>query len=417
MSPIPFGLRDDHLRRQAIPRARPRQYVAVALRKRENSRPRRVLVSGDEFHASLALVRGLRAGGYLPVLAVALRGTYASRSRAIAAVVYVPHAHDTPAAFAEALARAAIDLEVDAILPGTEASLMALAQRRDSLPCELGAPAPEVVDLATDKGRVLALAATSGLDTPPSIVASPAELAARADEISYPAILKPLRTRLELGDSRLAYYKACRVADDDELRAALDGLPEADWVVQPYLDGGLSAVSGVAWEGRLACPVHQISRRIWPPHVGYSSYAETVAADPDLESRVASLLEEIGWSGLFQAQFLRAADGRRFLIDFNPRAYGSLALAVHAGANLPALWAALVLGTTPPPMRYRPGVRYRLEHNDLRAIARTGRDGDIRRALAALLPRPRTAHAIFSLRDPGPLLTTAEKLLAARGNE
>jgi predicted ATP-grasp superfamily ATP-dependent carboligase len=376
-----------------------------------------VLVSGDEFHASLALVRALRAGGYLPLLAVGVRSSYASRSRAVAAVAYVPQAHDTPVAFVEALVRAAVDLEADAILPGTEASLIALAQRRESLPCAVGVPALEVVDLATNKERVLALAAASGLDTPPSILARPAELAARAEEIGYPAVLKPLRTRLELGDSRLAYYTARRIASADELRAALDGLPDADWVVQPYLSGQLSAVSGVAWEGRLVCAVHQITHRIWPPDVGYSSYAETVAADGDLESRVASLLQEIGWSGLFQTQFLGAPDGRRLLIDFNPRAYGSLALAVRAGANLPALWAALVLGALPPPMRYRPGVRYRLEHNDLRAVARTVREGDIRGVLAALLPRPRTAHAVFSLRDPRPMLTTAEKLLALRRNE
>jgi predicted ATP-grasp superfamily ATP-dependent carboligase len=376
-----------------------------------------VLVSGDEFHASLALVRALRAGGYLPILAVGVRGSYASRSRAVAAVAQVPQAHDTPAAFVEATVRAAVDLEADAILPGTEASLIALAQRRGALPCPVGVPAPEVVDLATNKERVLALAAASGLDTPSSILAPPAELTARAEEISYPAVLKPLRTRLEVGDSRLAYYTARRIATADELRAALDGLPQADWVLQPYLKGGLSAVSGVAWEGRLVYAVHQITHRIWPPYVGYSSSAETVAADSDLESRVASLLQEIGWSGLFQAQFLGAPDGRRLLIDFNPRAYGSLALAVRAGANLPALWAALVLGAPPPPLRYRPGVRYRLEHNDLRAVARTVRDGDLRGGLAALLPRPRTAHAIFSLRDPRPLLTTAEKLLALRRDE
>jgi predicted ATP-grasp superfamily ATP-dependent carboligase len=376
-----------------------------------------VLVSGDEFHASLALVRALRAGGYLPILAVGVRGSYASRSRAVAAVAYVPQAHDTPAAFVEELVRAAVDFEADAILPGTEASLIALAQRRESLPCAVGVPPSEIVDLATNKDRVLALAAASGLDTPPSMLAPPAELAARAEEISYPAVLKPLRTRLEVGESRLAYYTARRIATADELRAALDGLPEADWVLQPYLNGRLSAISGVAWEGRLVCAVHQITHRIWPPYVGYSSYAETIAADSDLESRVASLLGEIGWSGLFQAQFLGAPDGRRLLIDFNPRAYGSLALAVRAGANLPALWAALVLGAPPPPTRYRPGVRYRLEHNDLRAVARTVRDGDTRGMLAALLPRPRTAHAIFSLRDPRPLLTTAEKLLALRHNE
>ncbi len=348
----------------------------------------------------------------MPYLAVTLRGTYASRSRAVAAVIYVPHAEDSPGEFVEALSRAAAELEIDAVLPGTEASLIALASQRESLPCRLGAPAAAIVDLATDKERVLVLAASFGMDTPPSTVATPARLAAQAEKIDYPAILKPTHTRLALEDSRLAYYKARRVGNADELCAALEGLPNTEWVVQPYMDGRLSAISGVAWEGRLVCAVHQISHRIWPPDVGYSSYAETVPADPLLESRVAHLLREIGWSGLFQAQFLCTADGRRFLIDFNPRAYGSLALAVRAGANLPAMWAALVLGMPLPQVRYRPEVRYRLEHNDMRAAARRMRGGDMAEALAALLPRRRTAHAVFSLRDPRPLLTTAEKLLA-----
>jgi predicted ATP-grasp superfamily ATP-dependent carboligase len=388
----------------------------VPIRKRERSPPRRLLVTGDEFHASLAFVRALRAAGYQTSLAVAPRGTYASRSRSVAAVVRVPHAEDTPVTFVEAIARAGAALEIDAVLPGTEASLIALSRSRESLPFAVGAPPRETVDLATNKGRVLELAAKAGLDTLPSIAATPSELATRAEEIAYPAILKPLRTRLEVGDSRLAYYKARRVATPAELRAALDGLPEAEWVTQPYLAGELSAVAGVAWQGRLVCSVHQVARRIWPPDVGYSSYAETVEIDRELESNITRLLAEIGWSGIFQAQFLRGAD-RRFLIDFNPRVYGSLALAVRAGANLPAVWAALVLGTTAPLVRARPGVRYRLEHNDLRAIARRARDGGILEALIALAPRRRTAHAIFSLHDPGPLLTTTEKLLDRRGRD
>jgi predicted ATP-grasp superfamily ATP-dependent carboligase len=377
----------------------------------------RLLVSGDELHASLALVRALRSAGYMPYLAIAPRGTYASRSRSVAGVVPVPHAEDSPAAFVQAMARAADALEPQAILPGTEASLIALAKRREALACALGAPPAAIVDLATDKGRVLEMAAKQGIETPPSMVARTSELAARAEEVDYPAILKPLRTRIELSDTRLAYYKAQRVRTASELRTLVQQLPHSDWVVQPYLSGGLSAICGVAWEGQLISAVHQVSHRIWPLDVGYSTYAETVPADPELEARLAALLAEIGWSGLFQAQFLGGADRGRFLIDFNPRAYGSLALAVRAGANLPALWAELVLGGSPTRPHYRPGVRYRLEHNDVRALIAGLRGGDISGTLAALVPRPRTVHAVFSLRDPGPLVTTAQKLLSLRAHD
>jgi predicted ATP-grasp superfamily ATP-dependent carboligase len=325
----------------------------------------------------------------------------------------VPSAEETPRVFVDAIARAAAELKVDAVLPGTEASLIAVSRWRDSMPCAVGAPPPDIVELATNKEMVLSIARAAGLATPTSIVGLPAELVGRVSEFRYPAILKPLRTRLQVGGERLAYYKARRIADAQEMATALEGLPAVDWVVQPYIEGRLGAIAGVAWEGQIVCAVHQLSRRIWPPHVGYSSYAETVPPEVDLESRVARVIEEIGWSGLFQAQLMRPRDGRPVLIDFNPRPYGSLALAVAAGANLPAVWASLVLGRRPPVVGYQPGVRYRLEHNDVRAIMKSLCERDLR-AFSALWPQPRTAHAVFSLRDPGPLLTTAEKLVAMR---
>lgn len=365
----------------------------------------------DDFHASLAVVRGLRAGGFRPVAAVGRPHAYVSRSRAVAAVTHVPDPEQAPDDFVDSVARAAEQFETEAILPASEASLLALARRRRSLPARLGSPAAEAVELATDKARVLALAAACDLPGPPSTVAPPAVLAERAASFRYPAIVKPHRSRLEISDHRLAHYDARRIQSPEQLCEALAGLPPNDWIVQPYLDGKLCAVGGVAWDGRLVSAVHQVSHRIWPRDAGYSSFAETVPPDSRLESRLAKLLAAIGWSGIFQAQMICAADGGRTLIDFNPRAYGSLALALRAGANLPALWAGLVLGRMPAPVSYRAGVRYRLEHNDVRAIVALLRDGRVISGLSALRPRPRTAHGIFSLRDPGPVLVSAQKIV------
>ncbi len=379
--------------------------------------PSRLLVSGDDFHASLALVRALAASGHVVSLAVAPRRTYASRSRAVASVRHVPDAEREPGAFVKAISYAAAELGVDAVLPGTEASLIALAAGAGQMPCPVGVPGPQIVELATDKRRVLGVASECGLQTPHSVAGEPDELRARSEQFRYPAVLKPSRSRFELDGAGLVYHKARTVKESRELQAALDKVPDAEWVVQPYIDGGLCAVAGVAWEGKLVGAVHQRSWRIWPPDVGYSCYAATVPPDRQLEDRLALLLHEIGWSGIFQAQLLANRDGSRYLIDFNPRAYGSLALAVRAGANLPAAWAARVLGASSPRISYRSGIHYRLEHNDVRAIVRILREGQLGSALRAVVPRPATAHAVFSARDPGPMLTSAEKLLARRRPE
>jgi predicted ATP-grasp superfamily ATP-dependent carboligase len=169
-------------------------------------------------------------------------------------------------------------------------------------------------------------------------------------------------------------------------------------------------VAGVAWRGELVCAVHQRSLRIYPPEAGISAFAETVPRDAELERGVGALLSQLRWSGLFQAQFLHRADGGAYLIDLNPRAYGSLALAIAAGANLPAIWAQLLLGGQPSTPDYRPGVGFRSEERDAGALAAAigRRDWAAVRDTFAL--RRGTAHAVFSLRDPLPFLLSIRRL-------
>jgi predicted ATP-grasp superfamily ATP-dependent carboligase len=200
----------------------------------------------------------------------------------------------------------------------------------------------------------------------------------------------------------MRYFQAQRIETAAQLRESLADAPPGPWVVQPYLTANLCAIGGVAWQGSLVCAVHQIAHRIWPPDAGYSSYAETVPADEQLEQATQKLLEELQWSGVFQLQFMRTRSDSYF-IDFNPRIYGSIALAIAAGRNLPAIWADLVLGKEPKITGYRSGVRYRVEHNDARAILRLFRQGAAGVGAKALLPRRNTVHGVVSLRDPGPL--------------
>jgi predicted ATP-grasp superfamily ATP-dependent carboligase len=204
-----------------------------------------------------------------------------------------------------------------------------------------------------------------------------------------------------------------RAANEVELSAALERLPGDEVLVQPYLDGRLAAVCGVAWKGRVICAVHQIARRIWPPYVGISAYAETVPRDEELEEGVSHILASLGWSGIFQLQFLRT-DRHAYLIDINPRIYGSLALAVAAGLNLPALWVELLMGGKPTPGSYRIGVRYRSEERDLQAVLRALLTGPRLEGLLALVPRPNTTHAILRADDPLPALASLGKLRSSR---
>jgi predicted ATP-grasp superfamily ATP-dependent carboligase len=187
--------------------------------------------------------------------------------------------------------------------------------------------------------------------------------------------------------------------------------------VQEFLDGHLMAYAAVTTAGgrQVAAQSMQVASRVWPPGAGASCRAVSVPVDPELAGRAAALLAALGWFGLAELQFLLPADGIPRLIDLNGRFYGSLALAVRAGANLPAVWAALATGRLDEPVEpvtAAAGVRYCWWEGDLRRAFLERRGGVVRDLTDAMYAGLGAVHSIASWRDPAPALTQARRLLA-----
>ncbi len=371
-----------------------------------------VLVSGGEHVGTLAAVRALRDAGYEPWVAVSTRGAYAARSRAAAGAIEVPDPAEDDEGFAAALAGAARRIEASVVLPGTEAGLLALSERTGEFPADtaLGVCPSGVVLRATDKALLARLSSAAGLAAPPTIALDAREAPERELPFPFPAVVKPPRSELRTPEGAIRHAGARRVDSPEELRSALAALPAGRGLVQPYLAGCLASLAGVFWDGRILGAVQSVADRIWPEHCGTMSYATTVPLDVRLTASVGDLLGALGWKGLFQVDFIDRG-GSCVLIDLNPRIYTSLAIATAAGLNLPAIWVDLLRGRRPVGVgAYRLGVRYRHDEDDARALLALWRRGSRRTALRGSLPRRRTVHAVFSIRDPLPLLTTVAKL-------
>jgi biotin carboxylase len=372
----------------------------------------RVLVTGSEHPAGLAGLRALHRAGFETWAAVQSRRCLGARSRAAAGLVDVPDPRAAPAEFAQTLAAAAERIGAAAVLPGTEAALLALAGREGIFPPSVAVgTAPErTLRRATDKTALALLSLRAGLDVPPTRVVAAGD-PVTSEGIEFPAVVKPLRSELSTGGG-LQRFEASRVKSRLELDRALAELPDEAGLVQPYIEGRLISANGVAYEGRLYGANQHVVHRVWPYRCGQAVYAETIPMTPGRERAVATLVQELGWSGVFNLQLIER-DGRSYVIDLNPRFYVSLTLAVAAGVNLPAIWTALLLGRRVEPVRpYRTGVRFRQEKGDPRAILAEIRTGNMR-AARDLLPRRHTAHALFSARDPRPALSIAGDAAAA----
>jgi ATP-grasp in the biosynthetic pathway with Ter operon len=320
----------------------------------------------------------------------------------------VPDARLDPAGFAAELAEGVERSSARAVLPGTEGALLALSANAALFDDDvaLGICSPAITAGATDKVATLAEAAEAGIEVLSAEVRG-VETASDTADVRYPVIVKPLRSELPV-DGELRRYETRRAGDHAELTLALAGLPDGVGIVQKYVDGRIKTVNGVAWQGEIVAEVHKEGLRTWPAGCGPVSYAQTISMDPLLSEQARALMARLGWSGIFNLQFIESGTDR-FLIDVNPRFYTSLALAVAAGMNLPAIWLDLLLGKRPEVGAYRVGVRFRSE-DDLRSLAHEFVAGDRLAALAGLLPQPGTAHGILTLRDPRPGLSYLRRL-------
>jgi predicted ATP-grasp superfamily ATP-dependent carboligase len=356
----------------------------------------------------LAALRALSAAGHEPLVAVTSKRAHGAHSRAASGVVAVPDSRIDPRGFAEAVAIAARREKARVVLPGTEGALLAVSAHADLFGGDIrvGACSPAVTAAATDKVATLAEAAEVGIDVLSAQVLG-LEGPSDAQGLPYPVIVKPLRSELPV-HGELRRFEARRVDDHDELTLALAALPDGAGIVQEYVEGRLRTVNGVAWEGEVVAEIHKVGLRTWPAGCGPVSYAETVSPDPALGEPARALIDRLGWSGIFNLQFIEADDGC-FLIDVNPRLYTSLGLAVAAGMNLPAIWVELLMGRRPEVPDYEVGVRFRTE-DDLRSLVHQFKSGARLEALAGLLPQRHTAHGIVSLSDPRPGLAYVRHL-------
>lgn len=321
--------------------------------------------------------------------------------------------------FVERLAEILASGTYRVLLPGTDASLLAVSEHRARLDglVELPLPDHETVMHCLDRARLSEAAAKVGLDSPEQrICATPQEAVASAAAFGYPVIVKPLSTVVSRGTGM--WRRASRAAADQETvhrRAEELG----DCIVQRKVEGPVISFGGVASRTGLVAGAVSRYERTWPAAGGNVSFSQTVTVPPGLADSVGELLLALGWFGLFELELVEQPGGRFAAIDFNPRAYGSLSLAAAAGQPLSAIWCRMVLedrldAAAPASMASaRPGVSYRWGEADFSNAITRWRAGE-RGALAALGPRRGVVHPYFRRDDPLPVVARAAGLIGKR---
>jgi predicted ATP-grasp superfamily ATP-dependent carboligase len=371
------------------------------------NRAPQVLITDADQRSVLSACRGLTAAGYRVSTVAEERFAIGHWSRSSTEQITLAGPEADPEGYVERLSRVLRRGKYDLVMPGTDESLLLISKRRDLIEpyARLGLPPHDVVLHALNKPLFCGQATAVGLAPPRSITCSSnAEALAAARKIAFPLVVKPTRSP-RWKDGRIRHQRVQVVEDATlfETAVAEVGVPVT---LQEYIPKTtILSFAAVRANGRLLGVTLARYARTYPLQRGSAALATTITPPRRLTQQIEELLGLIGWYGIFELELLDLGENRFGAIDFNPRPFGWMALAVGAGANLPALWCDHVLWRrSVSPHGARVGIHYRWEDGDIRNALALLRRGRLRSAAAVLRPRRRVVHAYFRIDDPAPLV-------------
>jgi predicted ATP-grasp superfamily ATP-dependent carboligase len=224
------------------------------------------------------------------------------------------------------------------------------------------------------KNEVAALASSLGIPTPETMMPNDVvDVRAFFKEFGPEIVLK----RISSSGARGVFY----LKSDEEYRARcrdaqVAGAASGGWILQRRVPGVGYGVSMLFNRGqRRAKFTHRRLRE--KTATGGISTVRTAVVMPELEDYAQRLLAAVNFHGVAMVEFKHdESTGRTWLLEVNPRFWGSLGLAIHAGVNFPyLLYRMAVDGDVDPVLKYDTGVTVTWLLGDIGARAAALRAG------------------------------------------
>lgn len=383
--------------------------------------PPTVLVLDGEQRAALAVVRSLGYRGCRVHVGSSAANSMAGGSRFAASEDLLPDPLQSIEPYCAAVAGLVKQYRAQLVIPVTEPATLALLERPDLVSGGL-LPTSDLAHFrrATDKGEVLSLAGQLGLAVPSqSTVTGPQDTLDHISPDWYPLVIKPARSVSGAEGHRRKV--GVRYAHSvNQLREMLEDFgPEAGpFLLQQRVEGPGLGVFLLRWGGEIRASFAHRRIREKPPSGGVSVCCESVALPEELLRQSSALLNALDWSGVAMIEYKRdTRSGRNYLMEINPRFWGSLQLAIDAGVDFPWYLVQAALGRPARGAGWQEGLRSRWCLGEVdHLIARVRRSpsaldlpaddpGFLRTVLAIMTPwRPRQKNDVFRWTDPLPAL-------------
>lgn len=323
-----------------------------------------VVVTDGAERACLASVRSLGEAGWEVHVVADRRRSLAGASRWASGTHVAPSALDDPAAYRAALAAIVSAVGADVLLPIAEASLFGLGEDRSIFaPAAIPFPGLSELRAAADKSHVSALARDLGIAVPETVIVPDRNATIpNAEALGYPVVAKPARS-VRPDTAPGSKFGVSYASSAVELAELLGRLPDGAFplLLQRCIRGTGAGVFLFLHYGAVVASFGHRRVRERPPSGGVSVFRTSAAVPPRLLAQAGALLARLDWTGVAMVEFKVEVDsGTPYLMEINPRLWGSLQLAIDAGVPFPLLLAETALGHPPAPRSgYAVGVNSR----------------------------------------------------------
>jgi protein-tyrosine-phosphatase/predicted ATP-grasp superfamily ATP-dependent carboligase len=307
-----------------------------------------VLVLDGHSRAALETLQSLGRAGVLIDLAAESQDCMAMHSRYVSRKIQQP-SQEHAAGFQAWLREQDKRRNYTLIVPATETSLLGLRQMDENDPLRRKAviTGNEALDIALDKEKTWQLAHQLGVPAPCGVLLT--TLAEIRPVQQFPVVLKPTHSKVMV-DGALRTLAVAVVKNESERQEQLRRwLPLTPVQQQEYVSGCGVGVEFLFNRGKKLW--HFAHERVheYPLTGGASSYRRSIHPPARMLQDAEKLLTALKWHGVAMVEFKIDAKGQHWLMEINPRLWGSLALSIDAGVDFPLGLLQVARGDEPAP--------------------------------------------------------------------
>jgi len=308
---------------------------------------KKILLLDGNTRSALAVTRSLGALGHcVEVGETGFGVSLSSSSRYAKKYFSYPNPQTHPQEFLAFLLEKLKSDAFDFLISTTDHTLQVIYQEEEKIRALVNFPFvnKENFNKVQDKAKLIELAKKHDIQAPRTvkIVAGKEDLEQQLDSLKdchFPLFIKP-RSSSQISSNGTLIKAPSLVAQDlNDLRLFLSNpeLERIKYLAQEPIHGQGEGIFCLFKNGE--CLVHFSHRRELekPPEGGVSVLSTSIQTDEALLRNVVRLLKELNWQGVAMIEFKRARDGTPYLMEINPRFWGSLQLSIDSGINFPAI--------------------------------------------------------------------------------